>query len=673
VPGKGGVVTSPALANGHVYFTALDGELIKIDYSGRVVWTFAEATGSFLDFAVRGDEILFFGRSEKVAPPYRENSVRLFHLRDEGKSAKLLTSRWAQTYPTSGLVFAEKDRCGYQTWRAEEGSSVVEVWDENLKASVHSWSPSSDNPDGRAIPAYRDGRFYFTTRTRLFCLNARPPSRNKGILWQSSDRRSGLNSSPALSKEYLTIGNDQGSLDFYRLDFDPKRDSSKVVWSFPTSTAGKVNGGIVSSPAISDGRVYFGGEDGILYGLGKGEEAAVIEAVKPGEAHAWPGKQLKGPEWPTAGGDMGFSFVSPDTQLEPPFRVRWRTRVWGVRKGGVVVADGKVFVAGRSGQLDALDAETGEVIWRYVHPHTGSFCAPTYAEGKPLVLRGGLGSPGTKGQDGIWCHDASTGELLWHVPQPQPTAGYGAAAEGVPAHKGKALACWSDLVGGLHLAAYSLTDGKEVWSRHHKELLPAMAKPSVIVTQGAVGADKWFCSFNQMTTRAEKTKSGLTLALDPVNGDILWKNAEVYIDGRDRYYTGRVSYRNNLVVVFQQGIAGSALDAETGKFLWKGGNINCYAVPLSDAFLDSQGKTGTISGAYCGAHVFANGYWYGQAGFNSSLMVARTLAGKQETEVWSWLTQGRSCATAAPAYGRLYYCSNEGVVYCFENEKKSRP
>ncbi|MBL8796096.1 MAG: PQQ-binding-like beta-propeller repeat protein, partial [Planctomycetia bacterium] len=161
VPGKGGVVASPALANGHVYFSALDGELIKIDYSGRVVWTFAEATGSFLDFAVRGDDILFFGRSEKVAPPYRENSVRLFHLRDEGKSVKLLTSRWAQTYPTSGLVFAEKDRCGYQTWRAEEGSSIVEVWDEDLKTTVHSWSPGGDNPDGRAIPAYRDGRFFF--------------------------------------------------------------------------------------------------------------------------------------------------------------------------------------------------------------------------------------------------------------------------------------------------------------------------------------------------------------------------------------------------------------------------------------------------------------------------------------------------------------------------------
>jgi hypothetical protein len=126
-------------------------------------------------------------------------------------------------------------------------------------------------------------------------------------------------------------------------------------------------------------------------------------------------------------------------------------------------------------------------------------------------------------------------------------------------------------------------------------------------------------------------------------------------------------------VVFHQGVAGTALDAETGKFLWKGGNISCYAVPLSDAFLESQGKTGTISGAYCGVHVFANGYWYGQAGFNSSLMVARTLTGKQETEVWSWLTQGRSCATAAPAYGRLYYCSNEGVVYCFENEKQRDP
>src|SRR5262249_41042388 len=142
-------------------------------------------------------------------------------------------------------------------------------------ATAHSWSPGSDNPDGRAIPAYRDGRFFFTTRTRVFCLNARPPSTNKGILWQSGDRRSGLNSSPAVAREYLAIGNDQGSLDFYRLNLDPKHDSQKAVWSFTIGTAGKVNGGIMSSPAISDGRVYFGGEDGILYGLGKGAETAV--------------------------------------------------------------------------------------------------------------------------------------------------------------------------------------------------------------------------------------------------------------------------------------------------------------------------------------------------------------------------------------------------------------
>src|SRR5262245_25407211 len=297
VPGKGGVVAAPALANGHVYFTALDGALTKIDYSGRVVWTFAEATGSFLDFAVRGDDILFFGRSEKVAPPHRENSVRLFHLRDEGKSVKLLTSRWAQTYPTSGLVFAEKDRCGYQIWRAEEGGNIVEVWDESLKAAVYEWGASGDNPDSRVIPSYRDGRFFFTTRTRIFSLNGKPPTSHKGIVWQSGERRSGINSSPAFGKEYLAIGTDEGFLDFYSLD--AKRDAPKAAWSFAISTVGKVNGGIVSSPAISGGRAYFGGEDGILYGLGKGAEVAVIDAMKPGKPYGWPGSQLQGPEWVT--------------------------------------------------------------------------------------------------------------------------------------------------------------------------------------------------------------------------------------------------------------------------------------------------------------------------------------------------------------------------------------
>lgn len=138
--------------------------------------------------------------------------------------------------------------------------------------------------------------------------------------------------------------------------------------------------GWATCPAIADGEVFFGGEDGILYGLGRGKEVAVVPIpadMLPKGAER-PGSRLRGHEWHTAGGDMGFSGISPDTELRPPLRIKWRTRVWGSFKGCPVVAEGRVFAASRSGTLTALDAETGEILWRDRHPYTESWATPTY-------------------------------------------------------------------------------------------------------------------------------------------------------------------------------------------------------------------------------------------------------------------------------------------------------
>ena len=100
--------------------------------------------------------------------------------------------------------------------------------------------------------------------------------------------------------------------------------------------------------------------------------------------------------------------------------------VWGSFKGCPVVADGRVFAASRSGTLTALDAETGEVLWRDRHPYTESWATPTYAAGKLLVFRGNSAAPKGKEGGGIWCHDAQTGKLLWrwHTVPGNPANGF---------------------------------------------------------------------------------------------------------------------------------------------------------------------------------------------------------------------------------------------------------
>jgi hypothetical protein len=132
-----------------------------------------------------------------------------------------------------------------------------------------------------------------------------------------------------------------------------------------------------------------------------------------------------------------------------------------------------------------------------------------------------------------------------------------------------------------------------------------------------------------------------------------------------------------LVVFNRKG--GHALDPATGKRKWTGTG-NWYVTPLSDVYLDSKGQRGASGGSYCGFHAYANGVWYGPAGFSNSVLAGNTEKGlnsrgqSRMVTCWSWLCQSRACPTAAPAYGRLYYCPNgEGMVYCFENAERAAP
>lgn len=93
-------------------------------------------------------------------------------------------------------------------------------------------------------------------------------------------------------------------------------------------------------------------------------------------------------------------------QLRPPFRLAWVRHFTNERIGTCVepiVAEGKVFVATHNGSLYALNAETGEPVWRF--RASGAFLhSPSYADG--LVVAGNT--------DGcLYACDAQTGKLRW--------------------------------------------------------------------------------------------------------------------------------------------------------------------------------------------------------------------------------------------------------------------
>ncbi len=114
-------------------------------------------------------------------------------------------------------------------------------------------------------------------------------------------------------------------------------------------------------------------------------------------------------EWPQLGCNPQRWNFTPET-VEPPYRVRWAVNF--VRFGfdfriypgiQVIVAGGKAFVGAKNGYLFALDAQTGDVRWRY-RAGWPIMQAAGYAAGR--VFFGCM--------DGcVYALDARTGKELW--------------------------------------------------------------------------------------------------------------------------------------------------------------------------------------------------------------------------------------------------------------------
>jgi outer membrane protein assembly factor BamB len=637
VPAEGGVIAAPAVTNDAVYCLTFNGKMLKVDLSGKLVWTYDGGKSANGEFAVQGKSLIFWDGpvdERGAAEPYGLHVVE-----DLGHHAerKQLLRR-------------------------------ADLEGEKIK-----FGPT---PAGSELGLFQRGGWW-----PAFGVTRRGPDylfRDVGVLFWGGPTghraaAPGSMSQPVLTKDHVVVGDADGRISFYNL-VPEKGFAGKPVSSNETSRVGKPNGGISATPAVSGGVVYVGGEDGILYGWGPGKQAEIVSVLPPGTPGQGPrpGEKLTGPEWPTVGGDMTYAGLSPDRNLKPPLKIEWKTRIAG--SGGqnsVVVARGAVFVVSFNGMVESLDAATGEILWRTYHPAVhrsgyGDDGPPTYADGKLLVLRRAT-NPASAG---LWCHDARTGEVLWRKPTPVLiTAGGAPQGDGLVVHEGKVLTAWQDGSNAVETAALELGTGKDVWRVRHEGIIPptpADAKTvAVRVCQGALGDKTWFISACVNRENGEgKYVGGATLAIDPADGKLLWKNTERSIGG-----FGGVNCRKGVVVVNHTGTLAHALDAKTGNPLWSSKwrqGAPWHLMPLTDDYLDSQSRKGAFGG-YCTDSVWVNGVWYGPPGCASHVLCAHNAAG---SELWRYVVISRGCPAPAPAYGRLYYAGfGEGVVYCFTNRE----
>jgi outer membrane protein assembly factor BamB len=286
------------------------------------------------------------------------------------------------------------------------------------------------------------------------------------LLWKYSTGDE-VRSCPAIVDGVVYFGSNDGNL--HALD----AYTGEGIWNF---TAGN---GIQSSPAVVDGIVYAGSWDHNVYAVDADD------------------------------GSLVWNYTTGDAVISSP-----------------AVAHGNVYIGSFDGSLYALDAVTGSLAWQY--PTAGPRIASSPAIHDSVVYVGS--------EDGnLYALNALTGSLLWNY-----TAGGWVGSS--PALADGTVYFGSD---DGNVYALNASDGSLIWNYTTGD----MVRSSPAVSEGVV----YVGSFD-----------GYVYALNASTGAVLWS----YVTGDDIYSSPAVA--NGIVYIGSLGFVKNvhALDAMSGTLLW---------------------------------------------------------------------------------------------------------
>lgn len=126
-----------------------------------------------------------------------------------------------------------------------------------------------------------------------------------------------------------------------------------------------------------------------------------------------PAEEVREEPWPTYGFDLARTRFAPEFKHRPPYRRLWFVRGRQLIEFPPVIAYGRLYFANSPGRFFAVDAESGEVVWE---KDLGRITAasPTVGEDvvyQPLMNRGGEERKTAAGF--LVALDADTGDELW--------------------------------------------------------------------------------------------------------------------------------------------------------------------------------------------------------------------------------------------------------------------
>jgi outer membrane protein assembly factor BamB len=423
---------------------------------------------------------------------------------------------------------------------------------------------------------------------------------------------------------------------------------------------------------------------------------AIVLAIAVGPAPAQQSANTH--EWPQYRGNAGFTGVSADNSVKPPLKLVWSYRLDGDASSdagaGVTVAGGKVFAnVHNTRSIVALNASSGRFEWEYKQSAVGYRNVPTYSNGRLILWQR------QPKKHAIIVLDSADGKLLWQ--QPLKADHSFASRVGLPVADGK-IFCSESGEDGPAVMAFDEKTGKETWRT------PLGKEDGLCVVCPSVAGGTVFVS-TMSTFAFRAAREGAAIALDAATGKELWRRQGIFTnralisDGKvvactmtvnaadsksylldsktgETLWTGPARFHYNpatltedLVLIRPYGSECLGLDRQSGKERWK------FQVPKVTSGCCSPAVSGQY--AYFGTGVVSPGDTESLAAFQlawapreqgitGTLHAVDLTTGKS---VWHFSTANCICGDPAIAYGKLYFASRDGCVYCFAPAKEGEP
>ncbi|MCX7427746.1 MAG: PQQ-binding-like beta-propeller repeat protein [Planctomycetia bacterium] len=729
------IFSAPVVGNGRVYFATLGSRVYACRPDGTISWTW-DFVHEVLGFdGDRWDGVAWLKwKGSRVdwrdsfccsidLAMYQDTVVlpaggRTVWLRDAGDRAEVraigVVPEYAgEEYPATFGQSIGEDGTLYRQWHRRDNAGRVEMF------RLDGGEVKSDFVPGTETAINRPGLLSFSSVSlRGGDVYRCRPEAGFGLCKHTPESKQtrplgGYPSiaSPILLREQAVYGGLDGTLYVVPLSGEGK------PWAFKTA-----QGCPITAPAcVCDGRVYFGCEDGYLYVLGPGGHAPLpskdLELWKIRSPLATPRADAAS-DWYTNYGD--FAGTNANAQgAKPPFGIKWIRRYEGTFKHLPVCGGGRMYTHTSEGQVFAVEQETGRLLWRRYFPDVHlSFTSPLYYREKLLVPQAGMK------QSRLRCLDAATGKLLWEAPftgspswsRQMPPVVHGNlaiymfgsgrfASQGTekayvqqddpePRPDGAEIMSFIYSHNNPHypkdhrpcITAWNLDTGEPVWQRDFSELGTGGNDSGLCLLGDTLYYSTFFGYAAQR--RGEPGPRGLTAALDPATGKVLWKTTDYYvtagctISGADgRLYLGG----------YNQPSEGTAdryvwcLDARDGSLIWRSepvaSAVNVVTVAGDVLFSNASGKDSHVIDKLSGKILsrFNFGYACTRFTFSAPYVLGANMDMIDLGQGNRLVTTGpaidsRECVGSVISNGRLFYTSQaSGIQACkvYGDEAKS--